>query len=73
MEPQHVLKAARMRAGYGSAAEAAARLGINEGTYRSHENGSRKIPANSAKRYAALFKIEVNSLLFPTKKRPDQY
>lgn len=67
MQPHEVLKAARMRAGYGTAAEAATVLGINEGTYRAHENGSRGIPANAAKRYARLFKVEVNDILFPSR------
>ncbi len=65
MEAHEILRISRQQAGYGSAADAANRLGMNEGTYRSHENGSRRIPADAAKKYAKLFKIDVKTLLFP--------
>ncbi|MCP4392943.1 MAG: helix-turn-helix transcriptional regulator [Alphaproteobacteria bacterium] len=46
------LKEARETAGYKSAADFANKCGFTEGTYRSHENGTRNLTESAAKRYA---------------------
>lgn len=51
------LKLARERAGYKSAAAAAEALGAHYGTYSGHENGSRGVKAQEARRYASFFKV----------------
>lgn len=56
-EPHQRLMAARERAGFATASEAARRYGWNENTYRSHENGERGLRPDVAARYAAAFKV----------------
>jgi hypothetical protein len=58
-----VLKAARLRAGYRSATDAAVAIGISENTLRGHESGKRKISEGQAAAYAKAFKIDRESLL----------
>lgn len=57
------LKAARIQAGFGSAAAAALAHGWSENTLRGHESGTRKISTADANKYAAAFKIEAGLLL----------
>ncbi len=53
---------ARKRAGYRSAREAAAALGVNYQTYVSHENGNKGL-SRSAERYAAAYRVSLDWLL----------
>lgn len=62
-EPADRLRKARVARGFASAAEAARAHGWSEVTYTSHENGTRGIRADAAKRYAAAFGIKASSLL----------
>jgi phage repressor protein C with HTH and peptisase S24 domain len=57
------LKSARKLAGYSSASEAAAAMGIAIGTYAGHENGNRAFDVETAKRYAKFFKVALTWLL----------
>lgn len=62
--PNDRLKQARLSAGYGTAREAAAALGIAESTYTQHENGLRGFPASRAPTYARKFKVSEEWLLY---------
>lgn len=62
-EPFERLQQARERAGYGSAREAAQAFGWGYSTYASHENGSRGMRIDAARRYARAFKTTVGWLL----------
>lgn len=53
---------ARLRAGYRSAREAAAALGVNYQTYVSHENGNKGL-SRSAERYASAYRVSLDWLL----------
>jgi SOS-response transcriptional repressor LexA len=57
------LKAAREKAGYSSAADAARAFGWTESAYRHHENGTRGFGADAAKRYGRAFKVKPGWLL----------
>lgn len=57
------LQAARIAAGYSSAAKAAEAFGIPASTYRSHENGQNEFSADDAKRYGKKFKVSPGYLL----------
>lgn len=57
------LRAARVAAGFSSAAEAAQRFGWQEAAYRHHENGTRGFGADAAKRYGRAFKVKPGWLL----------
>jgi SOS-response transcriptional repressor LexA len=57
------LKAAREKAGYGSAADAARAFGWREPAYRHHENGTRSFGADAAKKYGRAFKVKPGWLL----------
>lgn len=57
------LTAAREKAGYATAADAARALGVKEQTYYSHENGNSGLRANVADRYARKFKVSLDWLL----------
>ena len=54
---------ARRKAGFADATAAANAFGINENTYRSHENGARGLKAGTAKRYAKVFHTSAAWLL----------
>ncbi len=54
---------ARKLAGYETATAAAAAMGVPEGTYLGHENGSRGIRKHVAERYAAFFKVKKGWML----------
>jgi DNA-binding XRE family transcriptional regulator len=56
--PGLALKAARLRSGYRSTAEAAIALGMSENTVRAHESGKRKISKAHASVYASAFRVE---------------
>lgn len=56
------LKTARIRAGYKTAQEAAAALGVSYSTYAGHENGSRGL-GRAGPRYAKRFKVSLDWLL----------
>ncbi|MXP24840.1 helix-turn-helix domain-containing protein [Altererythrobacter indicus] len=58
------LKAAREKAGYASAKEAAEAMGISVPTYIQHENGIRNYPASRAQRYAKFFRTTPEFLLY---------
>lgn len=64
MEMSERLKRAREAAGFSSAAEASAALGISKFTYAQHENGTRGFKRDSADRYARKFKVSVEWLLY---------
>ncbi len=64
------LKVARERAGYETAKEAAASLGVPISTYTGHENGSRGYTKNAAQRYGRKFKVAPEWLLFGTGPAP---
>lgn len=57
------LKAAREKAGFGSAAAAAQAFGWTESAYRHHENGTRQFGPDAAKRYGRAFKVKPGWLL----------
>lgn len=61
--PADVLRKAREAKGYTGPYEAARAFGWNEVTYASHENGSRGIRPDVAKRYAKAFGISAADLL----------
>lgn len=57
MSDQHIrLRQARERAGYKTAAAAAAAMGIQAGTYRHHENGTAGL-SRMGERYASFFRV----------------
>ena len=62
-EPNDRLRIARQNAGFEDAASAARAYGWNVHTYRSHENGTRGIPAQAARRYARMFKVSAGWIL----------
>ncbi|WP_162164357.1 LexA family transcriptional regulator [Roseivivax isoporae] len=65
MEEMHErLRRARLDAGIASAHEAAERLGVKYPTYAGHENGSRSFGRDAAQRYARVFGVAVEWLLF---------
>jgi transcriptional regulator with XRE-family HTH domain len=53
------LRAARLRAGYRSAKVAAAAQGWSTPTYRAHENGGRKVPAEMLNEYAKAYQVSL--------------
>lgn len=57
------LRAARERAGYSSAADAARAFGWTESAYRHHENGTRTFGPDAASRYGRAFKTNPGWLL----------
>jgi DNA-binding XRE family transcriptional regulator len=57
------LKAARLRAGFASAADAAKALGVSENTLRAHESGHRRISEKQASLYANALLIDRDVLL----------
>jgi len=65
----HVLRAARRKAGYDTAADAARTYGWNYNTYSAHENGNKAISKQAAARYARAFRIPVDALLYETEAR----
>ncbi len=62
--PGERLKEARIKAGFGTVAEAAKALGVNPNTYVQHENGIRGVPKTKAPLYARRFKVAVDWLLY---------
>ena len=62
-EANERLQAARLRAGFETATDAARAFGWNENTYRSHENGERGLKKEVAYRYAKALRISVGWLL----------
>lgn len=60
-----ILKAARIAAGFRSAAAAAAHFGWSADTLRGHESGARRISEDDAKKYATSFGVEMRQLLKP--------
>jgi hypothetical protein len=60
-----LLKAARVAAGFRSAAAAAVHFGWSADTLRGHESGTRSISEDDAKKYSASFGMEVRQLLKP--------
>jgi len=58
------LRQARVAAGFDSAGDAAAALGVSAATYRQHENGTRGYPASKAEHYARRFRVTPEWLLY---------
>ena len=58
------LRWARETSGYSSAGEFARKNDLEEVAYRHHENGTRGLRPEVARRYAKLLKIDVNWLLY---------
>jgi len=67
MEKYLRLKQSRIKAGFKTAASAAAYLGIPYGTYSGHENGSRGIRDDELQQYAKTFKVSLYWLAFGEK------
>lgn len=67
------LKAARKRAGFDSAADAARAYGWTESAYRHHENGTRGFGPDSAKKYGRAFKVKPGWLLGIEQVKDDPY
>jgi len=63
MELHERLVAARKQAGFESAAEAAAAVGVPYGTYSGHENGSSGFRADKGELYARRFKVRFEWLM----------
>ena len=57
------LKAAREKAGFATAADAARRFNFNQSAYRHHENGTRGFGPDVAKSYGKAFKVTPGWLL----------
>jgi SOS-response transcriptional repressor LexA len=57
------LKAARAKAGFGNASEAAKAFGWKEAGYRHHENGTRAFGLDVAKKYGRAFRVKPGWLL----------
>jgi DNA-binding XRE family transcriptional regulator len=66
MEISDRLKQARIRAGFRSASEAANNYGWTNSTYAAHENGTRGVKVEDAKKYALAFRTDPGYLLFGT-------
>ena len=58
------LRAAREKAGFKRAADAASTKGWAYSTYAGHENGSRQILPDAANKYARAFGVSANHILF---------
>lgn len=61
--PADILRSARIARGFASAAEAARHFGWKEAAYTHHENGTRGIRPEAARRYARAFGLDEGSLL----------
>lgn len=57
------LKEARVNAGYESAEQAAAQLGLEPHTYRAYERGDREAKYETLMRMCELFKVSVDFVL----------
>jgi SOS-response transcriptional repressor LexA len=66
------LRQARREAGYESAADAAKAFGWKTSGYTHHENGTRGVKPDLARRYAKAFKKPVEWLLYGTQPKKDQ-
>jgi SOS-response transcriptional repressor LexA len=66
--PHERLVEARAKAGYRSAREAVEKLGWGYSTYASHENGSRRISPDAARKYARVFSVSAAWLLYGTER-----
>jgi len=62
--PNERLRAAREKAGFTTAKEAAQAMGVPVSTYIGHENGHRGFPAKRAPQYARKFKVTEEWLLY---------
>src|SRR4051812_10217641 len=62
--PAERLRRAREAAGYGPAAEGAARAGVKYYPYVQHENGTRGVPADRAETYGRAFAVEPQWILY---------
>jgi len=63
LEIAHRLRLARKRAGYDTATDAAHAFGWAVPTYSAHENGSRGLRVDKARRYARAFRVSLLWLL----------
>ena len=55
----------RVKKNFFSAAEFARKHNISESTYRSHENGTRRITYKYASKYSKIFKVKIENFLNP--------
>jgi transcriptional regulator with XRE-family HTH domain len=62
-DPNERLRQARIDAGYSTAQDAAAAMGIPYPTYAGHENGTTGMRASVAERYARKFRVSLDWLL----------
>ncbi|MBX3488899.1 S24 family peptidase [Parvibaculum sp.] len=62
MEIHERLQQARRKAGFETAAAAAAAIGVNPVTYWQHESGLRGVSRKNAERYAAFFRVDLTWL-----------
>lgn len=69
-DPNDRLKAARIKAGYAEAAQAARAFGWKEVTYSKHESGERGLRPKVAERYAKAFRVTPEYLLYARSKLP---
>lgn len=72
MDMDERLKKARKQAGFTSARQAAARLGLKHSTYAAHENGQNAYDAAQAAEYAKAFKVSASWLLLGDKRDSDE-
>lgn len=61
--PAERLKAARTDAGFSTAVDGAARVGVSYFTYAQHENGTRAYGKDAAQKYGRAFKVPASWLL----------
>jgi len=64
MHKNERLRYARERAGYASSSAAARAMGIKVSTYTHHENGTRDFDDETAARYARMFRVSPEWLVF---------
>ncbi len=67
--PSERLKQARLAAGYPTAKEASARVGVAYYSYAQHENGTRGIRPESAELYARAFNVEPEWILYNRRRK----
>jgi SOS-response transcriptional repressor LexA len=67
-EPFERLQEARVSAGYSSVADAVTAFGWTYSTYASHENGTRKLSPEAARRYAGALRVSPAWLLYGAEK-----
>jgi len=69
--PAERLKQARKKAGFPTGSAAAEAVGVRPSTYLGHENGSRGVEADAARRYARAFRVSPEWILFGGDEQPN--